>query len=402
MAQRGALLVGRGNQRIQSLVIPDSSKKRPRNVPTLAAMSLVSNEGLSLKGHSDAVNCIVASHQHIASGADDHTIRTWDQTTQKSTRAMRSIHGPVQALSLGTNQTNTCIIAAANTSILLYDIRVPEIVINRPCTTIEGAADEISALALHTDGLSLAAADDGGNVRIHDLRSGTCRGELKGCHTNICSTIAWRPGVPELVSGGLDSRCVVWDVNTLSAKRTWIAGPSALPTTDLNFDSMPKLLNPPFVHSLSHTADGAFMAIALGDGSLQLVDSVGNLLSHMERCHSAAASGVLFLDGVHENSAHFSNLGIPLLTMGDDLGLNLLHLFGSQASSRDNDDDDKQGEDFPMKRQRNLLSYRSTKMSFTLDNQARLSAKPNDMAVTPSGIVYVAETIERIEAFSII
>lgn len=48
-------------------------------------------------------------------------------------------------------------------------------------------SDEINSLALSPSGRFLAAADDAGEVRVVDLRSGALHKTLRGGHSNIAS-----------------------------------------------------------------------------------------------------------------------------------------------------------------------------------------------------------------------
>ncbi len=67
-------------------------------------------------------------------------------------------------------------------------------------------------MALSPRGALLAAADDAGHVALVELPSGKLLRTLKRQHTNIVSSVAWRPNKSaELLSAGLDSRVVAWD-----------------------------------------------------------------------------------------------------------------------------------------------------------------------------------------------
>lgn len=69
----------------------------------------------------------------------------------------------------------------------------------------EGAGEEeINALALSETGSALAVADDSGAVRVLEIPSGKVCRTLRR-HTNICSSVAFRPHRPNnLLSAGLD------------------------------------------------------------------------------------------------------------------------------------------------------------------------------------------------------
>lgn len=74
-----------------------------------------------------------------------------------------------------------------------------------PIEAFEGAGEEeINALALSETGSALAVADDSGAVRVLELPTGKVCRTLRR-HTNICSSVAFRPHRPNnLLSAGLD------------------------------------------------------------------------------------------------------------------------------------------------------------------------------------------------------
>ena len=53
-------------------------------------------------------------------------------------------------------------------------------------------ADEVNQVAVNAAGSLLAAADDAGEVTIMDLKTHSRRKRLRGGHSNICSSIAFR------------------------------------------------------------------------------------------------------------------------------------------------------------------------------------------------------------------
>lgn len=69
--------------------------------------------------------------------------------------------------------------------------------------------EEINALGLNETGSVLAVADDSGAVRILDLPDRKVCRTLRR-HTNICSSVAFRPQRPNnLLSAGLDMQVCV-------------------------------------------------------------------------------------------------------------------------------------------------------------------------------------------------
>jgi WD40 repeat protein len=82
--------------------------------------------------------------------------------------------------------------------------------------------DEINDLALSYNGSYLAAADDSGELKIIDLRTQELHKTLRSVHDNICAAVAYRPHHPwEVLSGGLDSKLVRWNLATGRPLRSW-------------------------------------------------------------------------------------------------------------------------------------------------------------------------------------
>ena len=57
-------------------------------------------------------------------------------------------------------------------------------------------AEEVNQIAVNAAGSFLAAADDAGEVAIIDLKSHSRRKRLRGGHSNLCSSIAFRADHP--------------------------------------------------------------------------------------------------------------------------------------------------------------------------------------------------------------
>lgn len=90
-----------------------------------------------------------------------------------------------------------------------------------PVEEFRGAAEEeINALALNETGSALAVADDSGAVRVLELPGGKVCRTLRR-HTNICSSVAFRPHRPNnLLSAGLDMQVRLVDFAVRTCRLT--------------------------------------------------------------------------------------------------------------------------------------------------------------------------------------
>lgn len=72
--------------------------------------------------------------------------------------------------------------------------------------------EEINQVVCNSKSSFLAAADDGGDVKIIDIRQQCLYKTLRAGHESICSSVQFLPWKPwEVITGGLDSKLVMWD-----------------------------------------------------------------------------------------------------------------------------------------------------------------------------------------------
>ena len=246
-------------------------------------------------GGSSASTGSASSQPMLVSGGEDGTVRIWDLQAGRASRAImvpatEGTDPAVTAVCLGTAGANDrWVYAATAAGIFGYDLRAPGMLLREPARRFAPSRDEIGQLALHSNGV-LAAADDAGEVRVYDVGStGELLATLTGGHTSLCCTAAFRPGRPwELYSAGLDALCVRWDWKKAVPMASW-------PLARL-FDtsSQAQLLNPRHAHCLSFAPDGGTVAIALGDGTIEVrLAETGEPIAAVD-AHRAAASQARF------------------------------------------------------------------------------------------------------------
>lgn len=155
------------------------------------------------EGHSTSILCVGASpgpEGLLASGSEGGEVAVWSQEG--------TIIGH---LTLSGEEDITSVVFSPAAPGLLYVSHGDTVSALDPRNlkgTVEefhGAGEEeINALALNELGSALAVADDSGAVRVLELPGGKVCRTLRR-HTNICSSVAFRPHRPNnLVSAGLD------------------------------------------------------------------------------------------------------------------------------------------------------------------------------------------------------
>ncbi|AWO98937.1 putative WD repeat-containing protein 53 [Scophthalmus maximus] len=167
-----------------------------------------------------------------------------------------------------------------------------------PVEEFQGAGEEeINALALNETGSALAVADDSGAVRVLELPAGKVCRTLRR-HTNICSSVAFRPHRPNnLVSAGLDMQVMLWGLQ--KTRPIWMLNLQDLAEDEGDQQQRPgQLFNPPLAHCVSVASCGNILACAAEDGRVHLMRiGSGSKLEQQGavKAHSQGASQAHFV-----------------------------------------------------------------------------------------------------------
>lgn len=154
-------------------------------------------------GHSSSILCIGASpgpSALLASGSEGGEVTVWNQDGTIVGRL--TLPGEDDSTSVAFSPVAPGhLFVSHGDKVSVVDPRN----LKGPVEAFEGAGEEeINALALSETGSALALADDSGAVRVLELPTGKVCRTLRR-HTNICSSVAFRPHRPNnLLSAGLD------------------------------------------------------------------------------------------------------------------------------------------------------------------------------------------------------
>ena len=89
--------------------------------------------------------------------------------------------------------------------------------------TLTGAANQVQALAWSSDGKQLAVGGGepgvSGEIALFDTHQGTLLRKLIG-HTEVVTTVDWRPNAPEIATGSLDKTIRLWNIDSGACTRT--------------------------------------------------------------------------------------------------------------------------------------------------------------------------------------
>ena len=141
-----------------------------------------------------------------------------------------------------------------------------------PTTRIDNLVNEaINALISHQDGSMLAIGDDAGVVSVYEIDNNNCDITLKRryehVHSNLVGAFSFSTVNNSIASGGFDCVACSWDIDT------GVVISSENISTQSLVDGAPQVINPPFIQSISYIRNDSLLALALGDGTIRLLNS---------------------------------------------------------------------------------------------------------------------------------
>ncbi|XP_034461053.1 WD repeat-containing protein 53 [Hippoglossus hippoglossus] len=248
------------------------------------------------EGHSTPILCVGASpgpEGLLASGSEGGEVTVW---SQEGTIIGR--------LTLPGEEDSTSVVFSPAAPGQLYVSHGDAVSVldprnlRGPVEEFQGAGEEeINALALNDTGSALAVADDSGAVRVLELPGGKVSRTLRR-HTNICSSVAFRPHRPNnLLSAGLDMQVMLWGLQ--KTRPLWTLNLQDIAEDEDDHQQRPgQLFNPPLAHCVSVASCGNIVGCAAEDGRVHLMRiGSGSKLEQQGavKAHSQGASQAHFV-----------------------------------------------------------------------------------------------------------
>ncbi|XP_064576859.1 WD repeat-containing protein 53 isoform X1 [Zonotrichia leucophrys gambelii] len=241
-------------------------------------------------GHSCSVLCLAVSTEGlVASGAERGELALWDGAGSAVAQLRLPQAEDVTSVVFSARRPST-LYAAHGETISVLDVRS----LQEPLQRFHVNEEEINCLSVNDADSLLAAADDSGAIKVVDLESKKVSRSLR--HSNICSSVAFRPQRPQsLVSCGLDMQVMLW--NLQKVRPLWSTNLQECEMEEESPQSAGQFFNPPLAHSLSVASCGNIFSCGAQDGKVRIFRVTGARFEHeLEfQAHSLGVSQVLFM-----------------------------------------------------------------------------------------------------------
>ncbi|KDO77901.1 hypothetical protein CISIN_1g017194mg [Citrus sinensis] len=155
-----------------------------------------------LRGHKATATCCIASRDRpgfVASSGEDGCI-CWFDLRSKDVQLVTDVgNGPVTSLCFKSGNEDIIYVSSGK-EVKSFDVHMPASW--RPLESYNYNKEEINQIVCNPKSSFLACADDGGDVKIIDIRQHCLYKSLRAGHSSICSSvqfIPWKPweGLPE-------------------------------------------------------------------------------------------------------------------------------------------------------------------------------------------------------------
>ncbi|KAK7247185.1 hypothetical protein RIF29_42062 [Crotalaria pallida] len=229
-----------------------------------------------LKGHVDTTSsCIASRHRPrvIVTSGEDGRVCWFDmRCNHVSQLAMDVSTQPISSLSFNSGNEDMIYVSSGK-EIRCFDVRLATREW-KPLENYNYNKEEINQITCNSKSSFLAAADDGGEVKIIDIRQQCLYKTLRAGHTSICSSVQFLPWRSwEVISGGLDSTLLMWDFSKGRPNKVADFG-----LIDVSSSMAGQCLNPAFIHAIAVPEVDMLdkldkvCAVARGDGVINLIN----------------------------------------------------------------------------------------------------------------------------------
>ncbi|XP_031742422.1 cellulose synthase A catalytic subunit 8 [UDP-forming] [Cucumis sativus] len=228
-----------------------------------------------LRGHKGTATCCVASNDRpglVATSGEDGCVCWFDMRCKDVVSIMEVGKEPISSICFKPGNEDVIYISSGK-EIKSFDVH--QATASKPLGSYSYNKEEINQVSCSPKASFLAAADDGGDVKIIDVHNNCLYKTLRSGHTSICSSVQFLPWRPwEVITGGLDSKLIMWDFSR------------GRPIQVLDFDipdnhpssSTEQCFNPAFIHAIAvpevNMLDrlGQICVVARGDGIVHVID----------------------------------------------------------------------------------------------------------------------------------
>ncbi|OWM72972.1 hypothetical protein CDL15_Pgr001086 [Punica granatum] len=235
-----------------------------------------------LKGHKATTTCCIASRDRpglVVTAGEDGCVCWFDLRCKDAQLVMEVGTDPVSSLCFKPGNEDILYVSSGK------DVKCFDVHLGTSWKALETYTynkEEINQIVCSTKSSFLAAADDGGDIKIIDINQKCLYKTLRSGHSSICSTVQFLPWKPwEAITGGLDSKLVMWDFSKGRPLKTVDFG-SPDPKSSTNTS---QCFNPAFIHSIAVPEidivekSGKICAVARGDGVVDMINIESELSS---------------------------------------------------------------------------------------------------------------------------
>ena len=168
-----------------------------------------------LTDHTDRINSVSWSSngKQIASSSNDETIKIWDTTTGTCMHTLTDHISYITSVSWSPND-NQLASGSGDCTIRVWDTTTGTCI-----NILRGHSSFVNSVSWSSDGKHIASSSCDKTVKIWDAQSGTCTHTLTG-HTNYIDSISWSPDGNHIASGSLDKTIKIWNINNSTCTHT--------------------------------------------------------------------------------------------------------------------------------------------------------------------------------------
>ncbi|KAK0580176.1 hypothetical protein LWI29_037524 [Acer saccharum] len=262
-----------------------------------------------LRGHKATATCCIASRDRpglIATSGEDGCICWFDLRCKDVQLVIDVGTEPITSLCFKSGNEDVVYVSSGK-EVKSFDLHMATSW--KPLESYNYNKEEINQIACNSKSSFLACADDSADVKIIDIRQHCLYKTLRAGHSNICSSvqfIPWRPW--EVITGGLDSKLVMWDFSKGRSNKIVDFG---LP--DMNNNNEGQCYNPAFVHAIAVPdvdmldKTDEICVVARGDGAIDVINIESELNTVRSKNSTKARKGSKSISKDNTRAAEMEN-----------------------------------------------------------------------------------------------